>query len=85
MRTINVIVLQGGVLQSNRLYLSTDESTDDHVLKAAENRFKEQAKKINSELSTEEIENALGEGGYDNMNGKEVLISWPEIIDFIPS
>lgn len=76
---INVMTFKSGILDSNELYQSFFEDNDKEVTERAENRFKELAREINSEVTSEELDIALEDGGYDNLNGREVIISWPEI------
>lgn len=76
---INVMTFKSGILDSNELYQSFLEDNDKEVTERAENRFKELAREINPEVTSEELDIVLDDGGYDNLIGQEVIISWPEI------
>jgi len=67
-----------GILDINELYQSFFKDSDDKAIERAENRFMELARKINPEITDKELSEILSDGSYDN-NGREVIISWPEI------
>jgi len=76
---INVMTFNQGILDTNELYQSFFEDSDNEVIKRAENRFMELAREINPEITDEELSVVLDDGSYDNINGREVIFSWPEI------
>jgi len=71
---INIITLNAGILDTNELYTNPKE---------AEKRFKELVKKLEPTISDDDLSASLEEGShsYDNLNGKEILITHPEIMD----
>ena len=68
--------IHGGIVDGNFLFVGDNEK---NVVAAVEKKFKEYAKEINSDLTDEEIGEALDNGGYDNNNGREVIINWPTV------
>ena len=71
---INVFTLSGGILDTNTIFTGKDATA------RAEKFFKEQICKLDPGVSEEDIKDLKDEGYFDNGNGKEVIISWPEVM-----
>lgn len=80
MKCINVMFFRNGVLEENKLFfaLHDDETIEQKTVEAAESYFKQKARSIYSEVSEETLFNALDSGSFEDMGGREVVISWPE-------
>jgi len=74
MNALNVLTFKSGILDSNDLYLG------ENAVKDAQKKFREEAQKIASEpITDEDMQIHLDNGSYDNLNGGEVIITWPVI------
>jgi hypothetical protein len=81
MEIVNVIVVNKVIISGVRSYHIVDDSTKNYVVRRAEEDFIGECLKIGSSLEVHEWDDLLSAGSFDNQNGREVVIVWPDIAD----
>lgn len=82
MRAINVIKLKNGIIHFINTYIveeAEESQTPNPAVEEAEKEFEAEIRKVDEEVTEDDIFVALDNGSWDDLNGNEIIINWSHI------